>query len=129
MNKWTKHIEDCIKASLEYGPDARFTHDDKVLEPMHGYAINTVVTNLTLGWRYIPPLKPDIEQWGNEYELQHVPNHPSQKTIYWHGSRNGAQWADLGNDDELTAVHRRIVDGKTGKTKFFQTLEVISDVR
>ena len=120
MNKWTKNIEDCLAASIEHGPDAMFMCN----EDGNDYMIATVMLHPTLHWIYLPP-KPDIEQWGNEYALQHVPNYPGQETIYWHSSIDNANGADLGNDDERTALHHRIVDGETGKTKLFETLSVL----
>ena len=115
MNKWPKHIEDCLKASIEHGPDARFTYANKVLELGHVYAINTVVSNLNLEWEFIPKRKPDIEQWGNEYadvgnRIQFLPS-----------LERASKCRSLG----CIAVQHRIVDGETGKTKLFETLEVI----
>ena len=107
MNKWPRHIEDCLKASIEHGPDAIFTCD----EIAGNNCIRMVLAYADQNWQFIPPPKPDIEQWGNEY---------ADGKVFW---RSSLAIACNSYANNRIALHHRIVDGKTGKTKFFETLD------
>ena len=113
MNKWPKHIEDCLKASIEHGPDAEFVCD----EVWRDASIYQVLANMEYAWKLVPLRKPDIEQWGNEY-----PQSALQSTIYW---RTNLAACSESRRHNCIAIHHRIIAGETGKTKFFETMEVL----
>ena len=114
MNKWSTQIEECLRASLEHGPDAMFKAPNVGLEFGITHIYN-VLLHSNLQWRYAPPqAKPDIEQWGNEYA-------DGDQIIYW---RNSLDETNDRDSPDRIALQHRIVDRETGKTKLFETLEV-----
>ena len=110
MNKWPEHIIECIKASLERGPDARFSNSGHWVDA----SLIHVLSHLQYVWEPVPPPKPDIEQWGNEYA-------DMGRRIQFQLSR---ELANKQRASGCIAIHHRIVDGESGMTKFFETLEV-----
>ena len=110
MNKWPTHIEKCLEASYEHGPDARFICNEIAGKS----SIRTVLTYDDLNWKVAPPPKPDVEQWGNEYA-------DMGRRIQFQLSR---ELANKHRASGCIAIHHRIVDGESGMTKFFATLEV-----
>ena len=115
--KWPKHIEACIKASLELGPDVRF----KCIG--HGtYPFHYVMSHPDFLWTVLPLLKPDIEQWGNEYHQYDKFIVPGTSFTYWSNSFD----ACINNRLKTVclAMHYRIIDGETGRVKSFKTLKV-----
>ena len=108
MNKWPKHIEECLAASIEHGPDTRF----EAPEAGSFGDISYVLVLPQYLWKYLPPHKPDIEQWGNEY---------ADGNMFW---RSSLAIACNSYANHRIAIHHRIVDGETGMTKLFETLEV-----
>ena len=105
MSKWPKHIEECISVSLEYGSNMRFRTNNE----QDTHSIAAVLDNPSFIW---VPAPQDIEQYGNDYDASHT---------YWFDTHD---LANLFASDTRIALHHRRVSGVTGKTVFFETLEV-----
>ena len=108
MNNWPKHIEACLKASIEHGPDARFVCS----EHQSTDNIDGVLLKPHHGWELVKPKLKYTEQWGNEYV---------DSRMCWSDSLDMANGSA---GDSRIALHYRRISASSGKTIFFVTLEV-----
>ena len=118
QTKWPKHIEACIKASLELGPDVRFN-----CSWYHNVHLSYVMDNQSLLWEVSTPSKPDIEQWGNEYDQGES---SGSSVTWWHSTLVDC----IGSRHNPTCIsmHHRIIDGETGKLKFSEVTSIFPAV-
>ena len=115
--KWPKHIEACIKAYLELGPNVRF-HCAKY----HNIHFSYVINNQELPWEVSPLPKSDIEQWGNEYNRYVQLVVPGDSLTSWYDSFDIC--VTNRRSSVCLAMHHRVIDGETGRIKLFETLKV-----
>ena len=121
--KWPEHIEECLKASIEHGPGARFSYGS-ASSILYGNNISSVIFAPTANWEYIAPRPLNTEEWGNEYVLQYGLFSSRHKTIVWYKSIEDANFAETKSKDKRIAFHHRILEGTTGETLRFSTLKV-----
>ena len=115
--KWPEHIEACIRAYLELGPDARFHCIGH-----HNIHFDYVMSHRGLLWKVSPIPKPDILQWGNEYNQYNQLVIPGNSVISWYDSFDIC--VTNRRDSVCLAMHHRVIDGDTGRVKLFETLKV-----
>ena len=112
--RWPEHIVACIKASAELGPDVKFYCKEAETEDL-----SFVIRNINYAWVVSPPPKPDIEQWGNEYNQA---DSSGNSIISWHNTLGGC--VSSRTDSTCISMHHRIIDGATGKLKLSDVMSI-----
>ena len=117
-DKWPEHIVDCLWASIKYGSETKF-FDRGIVKNLISpelHSLSTVLRSPMCDWKHLPY----IEEWGIELVAF------GGTSIYWQKSLKCSEISSsrIITKSEMIARHYRRVDLETGKTIFFETLEV-----